>query len=462
MRVRIRLIQPPLVQPRYRQLTLPVVGAELAAAGLEVESCDENVQPLDTSPVELVGITCHVYNAPRAFDLARQFRARGSKVILGGTFPTVAPQLVAEHCDSVVVGELEGQAERIAADARAGRLQPLYRAATPPSLERTVRPDLSLTPAERYYRLNFPLEITRGCRFRCRFCTSQALYPTTRTRSLADVERDLAQYDHGLVEILDINFLDDRPAFERVLPVLKSAPIPGWTAQTTLLDLVDPALPDQLADARCRSIFVGLETLSEDGLKSVNKGWVKPQSFLEVSKRLRDAGILVQVGLVVGLDSDRPEYFERVGDFLDEARVQMLIASWLHYYPGTAPHEAVRREGRLLSEDWRDYDGNHPTIRPAGADLGQLREAVALLLRRFYGPRSIARRALHGGIAKDPAQLAHHLFFNAMMRSYYRVLETSWRDGERARARYMAPLPTDPLEDAAANATSWLVDRLLG
>ncbi len=460
--MRIRLIQPPLVQPRYRQLTLPVVGAELAAQGFEVEACDENVEPLDDSPVEWVGISCHVYNAPRAFELARRFRAQGSKVLIGGTFATLAPELVAPHCDGVVAGELEGQAAEIASDARAGSLKPLYRASAPPSLEHTVLPDLSLTPAERYLKLNFPLEITRGCRFACRFCTSSALFPTTRSRSVEDVERDLEQYDHGLVELLDVNFLDDRPAFERMLPVLQRARIPGWTAQTTVADLAgDPGLADRLAAARCRSVFVGLETLSPEGLRSLNKGWVKPQAFLEAARRLREAGILVQVGLVVGLDSDVPETFERAGDFLEQARVQSLIVSWLHYYPGTEPYRALKREGRLVSEDLRDFDGNHLTVRPLRAEPEALQTAVSELLRRFYGPRSVARRALHAGIAKDPAQLAHHLFFNAMMGSYYRNLERLAERGDPPERRYMGRAAGATLEDAAADAGSWLLDRLL-
>jgi radical SAM superfamily enzyme YgiQ (UPF0313 family) len=457
--VRIRLIQPPLVQPLYRQLTLPVVGAELSAHGLEVEACDENVEPLDESPVELVGITCHVYNAPRAFELARQFRARGSKVILGGTFPTVAPALAAPHADCVVVGELEGISPRLVRDALAGRLEPLYRAAAPPDLSSTVRPDLGLIDSERYLQMNFPVELSRGCRFACRFCTQRALYGTARTRSLADVERDLAQYDRGLVEVLDVNFLNDAGFFRRAAPLLRSAAGPGWTGQATVLDLAaDPALPDLLARSRCRSVFVGLETTSPEGLRSVDKGWLNPRIFLDVARRLREAGVLVQVGVIVGLDSDEPDTFARLGDFLDEARVQTLTASWLHYFPGTEPHEAMRRQGRLLSEDWRDLDGNHLTIRPLKMDPERLEEAVAQLLQRFYGLKSIGLRGAHGGIARAPAQLFHHFFQNAVMRSYYRDLER----GAAAPGRYGGgKAESGGLVRRAADAGAWALDRLL-
>jgi radical SAM superfamily enzyme YgiQ (UPF0313 family) len=421
--MRIRLIQPPLVQPRYRQLTLPVVGAELAAQGLDVEACDENVEPVDLSDVDLVGISCHVYNAPRAIELASIFRRRGIPVVMGGTFATTAPHLLAPHCDSVVVGELEGQSAQIAADARSGRLKPVYRAAAPPSLAHTVKPDFSLLKNDRYWRYNFPVELSRGCRFACRFCTSHQLFPEPRTRSLDDIARDLAQHDRGLVEVVDVNFLNDPGFFRRAAPLLAEARGPGWTGQTTVADLAaDPALPELLASSRCRAVFVGLETISRDGLRSIDKSWSKPEVFLEVARRLREMGVLVQVGVIVGLDTDTPASFVETARWLEAARAQTVSFTYLHYYPATAPFEEMARQGRLISTDWRDYDGNHLVIRPPSVPAEELRLALRQFLRRLYSFRSIGRRAWHRGMLRRPGQLLHHLLANLAMRTYYRRL----------------------------------------
>jgi radical SAM superfamily enzyme YgiQ (UPF0313 family) len=421
--MRIRIIQPPLVQPRYRQLTLPVVGAELAAQGLTVEACDENVEPVDLSDVDLVGISCHVYNAPRAITLAAAFRRRGIPVIMGGTFATTAPQLLAPHCDSVVVGELEGQSAELAADARAGRLKPVYRAASPPSLARTVRPDFSLLKNRRYWRYNFPIELSRGCRFACRFCTSHLLFPEPRTRSLDDIARDLAQHDHGFVEVVDVNFLNDPAFFRRAAPLLGAARGPGWLGQTTVADLAaDPGLPQLLASTRCRAVFVGLETTSREGLRSIDKGWCKPEVFIEMARRLREVGVLVQAGVIVGLDTDTPASLAETARWLEAARAQTVSFTFLHYYPGTPQFEEMAKQGRLDSDDWSDYDGNHPVIRQPSLSPEELRSALRRFLGRLYSFRSIARRAWHRGMLRRPGQIVHHLVTNLAMRAYYRRL----------------------------------------
>lgn len=459
--MRIRLVQPPLVQPRYRQLTLPVVGAELRAAGLEVEACDENVEPLDESDVDLVGITCHAYNAPRAFAIADLFRRRGIPVIFGGTFPTVAPHLVQPHADSVVVGELEGLASTLAADARAGRLRPLYRADAPPSLERTARPDWSLIDSSRYLKFNFPVELSRGCRFACRFCTQGTLFPRPRVRSLADVERDLAQHDHGLVEVVDVNFLNDPAFFREAAPLLRDAPGPGWMGQTTVADLAaDPGLPERLAASRCRAVFVGVESITAAGLQSLDKGWSRPEAFLEAARRLREAGVLVQAGLVVGLDDENRSTFAAAARFFERARVQSVSITWLHYFPGTRAHAALVAAGRSTSEDLRDYDGTRPVMEPPGTSRAERVEEVERFLSAFYAWPSILRRAWHRGMLRHPGQLLHHLMVNAALRGYYAAGgQGPWT---REEERYLVQPPESRAELWGEAVGARLLDAALG
>src|SRR5215471_3147763 len=75
------------VKLRRRQLVplvLPYLAA-LAPAGWDITLVDEMLQPVDfDAPVDVVAITTWTLNSYRTYDLAKEFRKRGRKVILGG------------------------------------------------------------------------------------------------------------------------------------------------------------------------------------------------------------------------------------------------------------------------------------------------------------------------------------------------------------------------------------------
>ena len=57
---------------------------------------------------DLVGISCMTTTAPRAYEIAREFKKRNKTVVMGGVHPTVMPDEALQHADSIVVGEAEG------------------------------------------------------------------------------------------------------------------------------------------------------------------------------------------------------------------------------------------------------------------------------------------------------------------------------------------------------------------
>ena len=58
--------------------------------------------------VDLVGISTMTYLAPRAYEIAAKFRARGVKVVIGGIHASMCPEEAKEHADSVVVERRNG------------------------------------------------------------------------------------------------------------------------------------------------------------------------------------------------------------------------------------------------------------------------------------------------------------------------------------------------------------------
>src|SRR5213594_3302236 len=84
-------------------LTPTLALTSIAAAtppGWTVEYWDENLlrgTAPDDPPPEVVGISVHLTFAERAYILARHYRARGSRIVLGGLHVTSCPDECAPH-----------------------------------------------------------------------------------------------------------------------------------------------------------------------------------------------------------------------------------------------------------------------------------------------------------------------------------------------------------------------------
>ena len=151
-------------------LTLPTLAALIPDADWDIEIQDELVGPLDFDrDYDLVLITVTTAVAARAYEAARLFRHRGAKVVLGGIHPSVLPDEAAQHADAVVIGEGELTLPRLLEDFRRGKLDTLYR--MPHMVDRWDRrpPRWDLLPQG--YGLRESLTATRGCHYRCTFCS---------------------------------------------------------------------------------------------------------------------------------------------------------------------------------------------------------------------------------------------------------------------------------------------------
>ncbi|MHC5081039.1 MAG: B12-binding domain-containing radical SAM protein, partial [Planctomycetota bacterium] len=120
-------------------LQIPQVALQLLAGMTpeehEIQIVEEEFVDLDlTLEPDLVGLSLMTANAPRGYEIADHFRAKGAKVVLGGIHPTILPDEGLQHADSVVVGEGEEIWPEVVSDAVAGRLKPIYKAETSPDL----------------------------------------------------------------------------------------------------------------------------------------------------------------------------------------------------------------------------------------------------------------------------------------------------------------------------------------
>ncbi|HRJ13242.1 MAG TPA: methylase, partial [Alphaproteobacteria bacterium] len=113
---------------RMEPLMLGVL-AGLTPPDVEVVLFDDRMETINyDDPTDLVGITVETYTARRAYEIAAEYRQRGVPVIMGGMHVALIPDEVAEHADSIFIGDAETMWHQVIADAKAGKLQKVYKA----------------------------------------------------------------------------------------------------------------------------------------------------------------------------------------------------------------------------------------------------------------------------------------------------------------------------------------------
>lgn len=382
------------LRPLFPPLGLMAVAA-LTPPEWDVELVDEGVTSVDLdADADLVGITTTTARAPRAYELAREFRARGRTVVLGGIHASALPEEAAQYADAVVVGEAEATWHTLLDDFKRGDLKRIYRSDTLPSLENLPWPRRDLINKKDYYVSDAVVQTTRGCPFDCYFCSVTTFFGRTyRTRPIDDVVRELESLSSKDVFFVDDNIMGHpshaRRLFERLAPLGKR-----WIGQGSLTMLKDEGLVRLAAKSGCRGLFIGMETLSPANLKKIGKTINIAERYGEAVRKLHDLGISIIGSFMFGLDEDRPGVFERTVEFIQKVKLDVAHFSILTPFPGTKLFKQMEAEGRIIERDWSKYDGTHVTFRPRYLSVDALQEGLRWAYSQVYSWGGILRRVL--------------------------------------------------------------------
>ncbi len=406
------------------RLWLPALNVALLAAltpsGWEAEILYETIEevPWDTD-ADLIALSCMGVGLVRGLQIAKRFRERGKTVVIGGPMASISPDEVTEHCDAVCVGDAEGLWETILRDFEQGRLKRLY--SDWPRLSRLetgggrVHP-LAGVPVPRYdlmaeKKIGFwlPVLVGRGCPHHCEFCSIHAYYGGRYLRRpVGDVVRDvLAAKSLGYSNLLliDDNIGSDPRYAQDLCRALEPLKI-RWMGQCDLTAAHRPELLRAMAESGCRTLSVGLESVNQVSLESAGKNFVRVEEYDRLLGVFSAAGIDLSSEMILGLDADGPDTFERTADFILRNGVRVPRFYILTPIPGTPLHGRMEQEGRIFDKDYGHYTAARAVFLPREMSPGQLEVGYWGLYEKVYSPGNILRRFL-AGRGRD---LKHTLF----------------------------------------------------
>ncbi|HMR62988.1 MAG TPA: radical SAM protein [Anaerolineae bacterium] len=412
-----------LVNPRFRlpidTRTTPHLGLAYLAAvserrGDEVLLFDADVEDETITEAvrrfrpEIVGITANTPQVKSAWRTAAAIKSVADiPVVLGGPHVSVLPAESVSRPEVDIVARGEGEeiwlklcaiiekakaanpdfTARDLLDSQAGLLDGLlgisyftrdgqerHNPDHPPIADLDTLP----FPAYQYFKMDrytnlqpatdavdgarsFSVMTSRGCPYRCTFCSQSIMPIKWRARSPESV---LAEWQH-LVEKFDaqeIGVLDDSAniqvdRLEKMADLLikhKVNHVPWIFVNGIRANLATKELLGKLKKAGLKRTAFGVESGDPDILLSIDKK-IDHDTIRQAFKNAKAVGLETIGFFIIGLPGETEETMDRTIQFACEVDPLIANFSMMTPYPGTKVYEIAKRQGRLLLDDWEDY-----------------------------------------------------------------------------------------------------------
>ncbi|MGH9433708.1 MAG: B12-binding domain-containing radical SAM protein, partial [Terriglobia bacterium] len=413
--------------------------------------------------VELVGIGAMTRMAAKAYRMADAVRAAGVPVVMGGPHVTEVPNEPLgrdggpRHADAVALGEADQTWPKIVADAARGALQEVYMPVDESGKE--VKPALEGYPQIRWDLMELdqfnlighlpsvvrtalhslgmkcesfhviPIESGRGCPYGCEFCTVTGFFgDSIRFRTNESVVNELLllkalQKERGgkiAVFFVDDNFAINRHRTKALLREIidRGAQIP-WVAQISMNLLKDEELVSLIAESGGKWIFMGLESIDPENLKSVRKGFNKPGEYADVLNRLARHGLYSITSFIFGMDDDHVGVADRTLQEISSWPPVLPVFGLLTPYPATPLYDRLAATGRLTrAKHWLDFKPFVMAHLPKGLSPEEAQAEVRRAWTRSYEPAANLR-ALDWLEGRSFADRLMHLLARLAFRGIY-------------------------------------------
>jgi radical SAM superfamily enzyme YgiQ (UPF0313 family) len=366
--------------------------AAYTSEDIEVSITDECVKPIDFhKDVDLVGLTAYTNSAPRAYQIADAFRERNVPVVMGGIHASTLPEEALEHCDSVVVGEAEGAWQRLINDFLEGHLGRIYRNDKLVGLEGLPRPKRDLLIPDDYVTIN-TVQTTRGCPHNCSFCSVTRFNGRTyRFRPIHEVVEEIKSLPSRNVFVIDDNIFSHRgrtrKLFEAFIPIGIR-----WGSQCTISIARDPEMLELAARSGCIGLAIGLESFCRESLEGAHKGFNDPDRFYRDIEAIKSFGIFIWGSFVLGFDEDDEASLERTVTMAKSSKLDFACFNFLTPLPGTPLYDRFKREDRLTSKNWADYNMANLAFQPIKVTSEILEQKVRRAWLEFYSLKAVFHR----------------------------------------------------------------------
>ncbi|MGZ5860189.1 MAG: B12-binding domain-containing radical SAM protein [Croceibacterium sp.] len=454
-----------------------VLGPEVAIRILPVDETNTHVVPSQVAQdikrsgaralIGLVGVQSNQYD--RALDLAREFRAEGFPVIIGGfhvsgclSMLKTRPREIQAALDlgcSLFAGECEeGRLDEVLRDAWSGELKPIYNyLAELPGLEGAPVPALPVDALKRNVSSWSSFDLGRGCPFQCSFCTIINVQGRkSRFRTADDLEAIVREnVAHGVkaMFITDDNLARNRhweEFFDRLIELREKEGLKvNLTIQVDMLCHQIPNFIEKAKRAGVMRVFLGLENINPDNLLSANKRQNRITEYRAMLQEWHKRGVFIFAGYIIGFPADTKDSILRDIDIIKrELPIDVLEFFYLTPLPGSEDHRRMLEAGEWMDPDLNKYNLNNRVSHHARMSDREWEEAYDTAWKTFFTDEhieTVGRR--HAARANGRPKKA--MEYMAGFRAIYEIERIHpLESGMVRRRRRLSRRPGYPLEPA--------------
>jgi len=360
------------------------LSAIFKKAGWQVELVHgtfDDVSVLPEADLALIPVTIVDYR--HELQIVKKARAKNIHVGIYGTFASVMPDFFLEHADFVVKGEPEPAALKIASEKSLPR--GIFEAGFVENLDEIPFPDWSQFPVKKYSyspALNkkpvLVMLASRGCPHSCSYYCPYTINSGKkwRTRSIKNIIDEIKylkkEYGVKAIDFRDPVFTLEKNCTREFSEALISENLDIIWSCETRLDALDKDLIRLMYRAGLRNLNVGIESFSEEVLKSVKRLPVEYRHQEEIIKYCKKIGVTVAAFYVFGFEEDTKKNIEETIKYAKKLNTLVARFGICTPYPGTDFFEELKKAGRITDFDWENYDEFTPVFKHKNLKKSQL------------------------------------------------------------------------------------------
>ncbi|MCX6802447.1 MAG: radical SAM protein [Candidatus Diapherotrites archaeon] len=395
--------------------------AEISILDAQAEGVDEQETVKKSSGYGLVFFNASTPTIERDVALCNKIASKGPKTAFLGAHTSHFWQSALENslADFAVLGEPERPVVNLIKAVESGKIREAKgiawkkkgkavkntKAKPVEDLDLLPFAARDLLPEGKYYdilikgkKLGFVIS-SRGCPFRCRFCSANASGSKYRARNAKNVLAEIKGMQESGVD--DVTFYDDSFTIDRkrVLGIckgLKGKEI-NWRCLSRA-DTVDRKMLEEMKRAGCYQVMFGVESGSQEMLDKMNKG-TDLGKIRETFKNCNELGIETAAFFVLGFPGETTKSIEKTISFAKELDADFASFNAFTPFPGSDIFEEFGHSGK----NWQDYDFTSKSF--CDIPTGELQAGIRKAYRAFYfRPGYLAGRLKKAGIERTVRQ----------------------------------------------------------